>query len=1198
MPTAQQILRASFNITNQWGMTGGSYVNIDNDVTYPSTGGQSDYNMADGKLASDNNEIEVYEFDPADFDPTHHITKITKVTVYALGQTTSASYYPEWSWSWNNGASYTGETNCTSFGVSGTAGNGAWQVYTFSSLSYSKSDVSGWRYRIRADVNDGVGEFNWIYVLYILVDYEYIVLPSTKTEITDLKRFTLTHSTRGIPSVKGEFEEDKPSGGIANDAVLRLEGLYTTGESEFYPASFSFKNENLLEEDDAIRFIDSITGMGASSYCKILELIDSHRKVLYMYDGDSADNCSFYHRFAKDVTYGSVDFWIYGHDVTKTLYILFRDDTTDRFGVRIYNDTVEYWNGSFTATGSVPTDFTWHHFCIGWELTAGGYQQLAQYRWHVYIDGVHRGDYTMNGSPTEITNVWFYTADAETSEWYLDAFGSQWRADYALGDNNYWKNYHDTWFETEDSYKRNTDLVFVDDTSGQDSGCYSDIIPFFDNHSKVLRLYDGNGSGDAVVMHDVSPVVSYGTIEFYMRCDGTFSATPLLFAVRDGGTELFRVRMRDDAGTDKIEVNTGAGYVALTTTAVNQTWYHLKFHFECTTGGYKGLSQYYFKVYLDGVDKGSHTFTSNQPHLDEFYIVTGNAYTGASYISSLRCSWDIGWVEGDSQTLVVKEPTYLTTIFDGLIEDYDFFDEKNINAVARSDELQTREVSGARMAGYGGQLISSLLDVFASHVFLDYPTVTLDTKKANWSFEEDSLSKVNEQLSWVDEWDTDESPYESYGSISYGSSTPDDVHIFHKHSLITTGKYGSAKHNLDHTRETGCISFWCKSKDGAGFKSDFYVRLITPRERIMGYIRIDAVSAASATLYIGNVDGGGEHSVLAGMAHNTWYRIEYKWRSQDGPAYEGLSANQHRVIIYNSSGTQLAAYTDTMGYSTEHWGASQIEIRVVGTLGTSPPGYWRVGAINFDWVSPFGISDNADYETYKQIFIGSFRSLGYLEGDISLYSFIDTICKDNLRLWYLTPVHSLRAVTVSGLINSNATLPTTESGDIWNVKGSVQVKRVNRVVLVGPTGLRSIKEDTSRQTSDVGVVVYSDMVGFYGTQDELDSMAQNILDGIKNPPISWSCECYNPDFEYIQPGEYVTVTANSIRFDNSKLFVPANTYVVKQIRTIYESGSYVSTKMKLMDGLNWNLPARKEEHRSESVYRSERGHGYRGQRGV
>ena len=97
----------------------------------------------------------------------------------------------------------------------------------------------------------------------------------------------------------------------------------------------------------------------------------------------------------------------------------------------------------------------------------------------------------------------------------------------------------------------------------------------------------------------------------------------------------------------KVRFWTGT-YHYLVDPAVNNQWYHLRFDFETSDGGYMGLSEDSCYVYVDGVQFGPFTFDSSLSQLDRFYFFTGYGATTNAYFDAFGFSWDNNYNIGDN----------------------------------------------------------------------------------------------------------------------------------------------------------------------------------------------------------------------------------------------------------------------------------------------------------------------------------------------------------------------------------------------------------------------------------------------------------------------------------------------------------------------------------------------------------------------
>jgi len=100
-------------------------------------------------------------------------------------------------------------------------------------------------------------------------------------------------------------------------------------------------------------------------------------------------------------------------------------------------------------------------------------------------------------------------------------------------------------------------------------------------------------------------------------------------------------------------LNAASGWSNLTTFAApnNDTWYRITIDFECTAGGYQGLAQYKYTIYIDGTeqDAGDLSFDNNEAHVDDIQWYTDATDTAYSFfVDAIGYTWDAGYSRGDN----------------------------------------------------------------------------------------------------------------------------------------------------------------------------------------------------------------------------------------------------------------------------------------------------------------------------------------------------------------------------------------------------------------------------------------------------------------------------------------------------------------------------------------------------------------------
>jgi len=201
-----------------------------------------------------------------------------------------------------------------------------------------------------------------------------------------------------------------------------------------------------------------------------------------------------------------------------------------------------------------------------------------------------------------------------------------------------------------------------------------EVLPELNNHKKVLRLGDFSTVDPSRIYNSFSPKEN-GTIESwimldYLATDGRRGQ----ISGRGNGNTVFLVKMvggspnKWQARDNGIDVNIIGAPIPST-----NTWYHIRIDFEHTTGGYQGLNESEYFVYINGTRYGPYLFSFDEP-LDEFYLHThsfGVSYN--AYFDGVGYSWDPNYNIGDN----LKE---------GLLVSYETNLDQNWNAFSLNNQ--------------------------------------------------------------------------------------------------------------------------------------------------------------------------------------------------------------------------------------------------------------------------------------------------------------------------------------------------------------------------------------------------------------------------------------------------------------------------------------------------------------------------------
>ncbi|KKK63154.1 hypothetical protein LCGC14_2997130, partial [marine sediment metagenome] len=165
----------------------------------------------------------------------------------------------------------------------------------------------------------------------------------------------------------------------------------------------------------------------------------------------------------------------------------------------------------------------------------------------------------------------------------------------------------------------------------------------------------GAGAGELcdVINTFVSGQAS-GVIEFLIRTtDATFETEILVR--NQGGVPSIEFRIN----AENFQYNpSGVGYTILVT-ALDGTWYHIKFEFECGAGTFMGLAADTYNIWINNIKYGPFGFDAVATTLDDIQIRTNAGDSGyTSAFDAFSFSWTSGNEIADNRTLDYKAQSY------------------------------------------------------------------------------------------------------------------------------------------------------------------------------------------------------------------------------------------------------------------------------------------------------------------------------------------------------------------------------------------------------------------------------------------------------------------------------------------------------------------------------------------------------------
>ncbi|MFW9876067.1 MAG: hypothetical protein ACFFG0_23435 [Candidatus Thorarchaeota archaeon] len=427
-------------------------------------------------------------------------------------------------------------------------------------------------------------------------------------------------------------------------------------------------------------------------------------------------------------------------------------------------------------------------------------------------------------------------------------------------------------FENDDSGKSPANW-----TESTGSNCSVQVIDSFDCHNSVIDCYDNSGSNIYSIKETFDPQFN-GSIEFWVSTNDTTYYTNVDFT--QSGSPQFNFIIEKE----KFRFYNGA-WVSFED-AYDNIWYHVRIDFECTTGGYMGLSQYQYKIYINGIDYGVIGYWYNGTHIDGIVLKSHFGNIGYhSYFDAFGYSWDPNYNVGDNK----NEGLLLSFKTDIAFDWLEYSLNGNMNRTILGNVTLVFPVDGVyRIQVFGvdwqGSKVYSTIRYFTINI---NPMIEIKTPKNQTYF----------------------GPMNSYYPATFGFEN-DNNGDFPSHWIDTSGVnctvkvidfLGGHNHVIDcydnsgtniyyitnefKARQNGTIEFWIRTTNSAL------------------YTDID-FRKASITLFNIIIDEGkfryydGSWHDIENANDNIWYRIRIDFDCTTG-GYEGLSQYQSRVFINN-----------------------------------------------------------------------------------------------------------------------------------------------------------------------------------------------------------------------------------------------------------------------------------------------------------
>ncbi len=214
-------------------------------------------------------------------------------------------------------------------------------------------------------------------------------------------------------------------------------------------------------------------------------------------------------------------------------------------------------------------------------------------------------------------------------------------------------------FNGTHSFENDTDYInpsdWIDDSG---VGCSANTFPSKLNHNKILELNDTSGNVAKLKQDFPSGVQVSGSIEYWLMVDNVVKKTNIHTENDvDGNFLLFYIR------TSTFKHYDGAVFQTLPSSPVPKvnTWYNIRYDFECGAGGYTGLGADEYRIYINGLSYGVYDLRNPSNNVEELFFTTDGAEQDYKfYIDAIGYSWDTDYSINENYKPNIENVSYST----------------------------------------------------------------------------------------------------------------------------------------------------------------------------------------------------------------------------------------------------------------------------------------------------------------------------------------------------------------------------------------------------------------------------------------------------------------------------------------------------------------------------------------------------------
>ncbi len=393
-----------------------------------------------------------------------------------------------------------------------------------------------------------------------------------------------------------------------------------------------------------------------STTTEIVELLEGHRKVVELYDNYGTGDTAIESLFANQAS-GTIEYWFYGIGAASgSNYVdtgAYLKGIPNRCGPNIRFDLdlfeIQYiLNGSFNTITSF-NENEWVHMRIQFNCSS--------YTYEIWVNGLYQGIFAFTYNVNYLNGFCFTSGTMSSGGHYgyVDAVDYSWAPGYYTN-----RNMDTGPLDYLGAYSFSEDIMGSDPIgffTNEPASTSISVVESYENHHKLAYL-DDNSVSAYCEMNTTFTGVSSGAVEMWFLMPDV--STPLGISLKDedntGYVGGIAVSYDYRGGAENwLSYYNGTIYDLVQLT--DNTWYHLRFSFECTTGNFDNLAQYTWCFYLNDVRYGPFNFSSIQSNVGWLRIHTYDFPRQPSevYIDAIDFSWAPGYYTNRNMDSVLSE---------------------------------------------------------------------------------------------------------------------------------------------------------------------------------------------------------------------------------------------------------------------------------------------------------------------------------------------------------------------------------------------------------------------------------------------------------------------------------------------------------------------------------------------------------------